>query len=221
MNVLIIGNGFDRKIGLKTDFLSFIDWMKKRGYGVGDRFRKQSEKINFPFITHPGQTRIDNYTKFKGVHIQYAGEIFTIRNWTVDKNLDESTESRLSNDLLYLLPEITGNETLSKTSQPNIWYCFIQLLLFQSKTNLLDISASEFTQYINTNGNWVDLEGLIQKSIEVRVTQDHFRDGIFSITNHFDVFSLANLLLLDIKDHRQKAKGEIYKAVWLDFLEFK
>ena len=43
MRVLIVGNGFDRKIGLKTDYISFLDWMQEKGYGVGERFAEYSK----------------------------------------------------------------------------------------------------------------------------------------------------------------------------------
>jgi hypothetical protein len=41
-HVLFVGNGFDRKIGLKTDYISFLEWMKKEGYGVGENFKENS-----------------------------------------------------------------------------------------------------------------------------------------------------------------------------------
>ncbi len=219
MNVLIVGNGFDRKLGLKTDYISFLDWMQEKGYGVGQKFAEYSKKIHFPHL-ETSDSRIKEYKEF-APQTQFEGEKFNILNPTDAKYFEELKESYLANSLLYVLPEITSKNPPANTKHPNIWYSFIQLLRYQKKNKLLDINTSRFEKYLGDEGNWVDIEGLIQKSIETRIQNDYFKAGIFSISGYFDVFSLANLLLMDLNENRQKPKEEIYALVWEDFLEFK
>lgn len=219
MRVLIVGNGFDRKLGLKTDYISFLDWMQEKGYGVGERFAEYSKKIHFPYL-QTSDSRIKEYKEF-APQAQFEGEIFNILNPTSVKYFQESKESYLANSLLYVLPEITSNNPPANTKHPNIWYSFIQLLRYQKKNKLLDINTAGFEKCLCDEGNWVDIEGLIQKSIETIIQQGHFKGGIFSISSHFDVFSLANLLLMDLNKNHQIPKEEVYALVWKDFLEFK
>jgi len=219
MRVLIVGNGFDRKLGLKTDYISFLDWMQKNGYGVGERFAECSNKIRFPFL-EASDSRINEYKEF-AKSTQFEGEKFNILNPIQGNYFQESNESFLANSLLYVLPEIISKNNPQKTKHPNIWYTFIQLLRYQKKNKLLEINTSRFDKYLGDEGNWVDIEGLIQKSIETRILKDYFKQGIFSIANYFDVFSLANLLIMDLKESRQRSKEEVYELVWKDFSEFK
>ena len=218
MRVLLVGNGFDRKLGLKTDYISFLDWMQEQGYGVGEKFAQYSKKLHFPHLETG--SRIEEYKQF-GRSIQFEEEKFNILNPTHLNNFDESKESHLANSLLYVLPEITSKNISAIRKHPNIWYSFIQLLRYQKKDKLLEINTARFERFLCDEGNWVDIEGLIQKSIETRTLQERFSGGIFSISSHFDVFSLANLLSMDLNQSRQWPKEEIYKLVWEDFLEFK
>ncbi len=219
--VLIIGNGFDRKLGLKTDYVSFLDWMKKEGYGVGSNFKERSEKIEYNLGYDTTVSRIQLYKEFSSKSIDFLGKKFNIRNPISGNYFNEPTENKLANDLLYLLPEIIGNTSLIKTKEANIWFSFIQLLCYEKEHRLLKLDISKFEKYLGAEGNWVDIEGLIQKSIEVRVQHDYFKQGIFSIVNYFDIFSLANLLTIDISENHQKTKEKIYELVWNDFLDFK
>ena len=220
MQVLIVGNGFDRKIGLKTDYNSFLDWMREKGYGVGQRFSEYSNKINSHFLAQ-SESRIKDYKSFAYKSFEFSGERFNILNEKTTKHFEEQDESYLANCLLFLLPEITNNNTPYNTKNPNIWYCFIQLLRHQKQHNLFNIDVSKFEKYIGEEGNWVDIEGLIQKSIESRIQEDYYKAGIFSLSRYFDVFSLANLLVMDLNENHQRPKEDIYKLVWTDFLEFK
>lgn len=219
MRVLIVGNGFDRKIGLKTDYISFLDWMQEKGYGVGEKFTEYSKKIHFPYL-ETSDSRIKEYKEF-APQTQFEGGTFNILNPIQSNYFQEPKESYLANSLLYVLPEIISKNNPPITKHPNIWYSFIQLLRYQKKNELLDINTSRFEKYLGDEGNWVDIEGLIQKSIETRIQQDYFKGGIFSVSAYFDVFSLANLLLMDLNESRQRPKKEVYELVWNDFLEFK
>ena len=118
---------------------------------------------------------------------------------------------------MFILPQIVGSGNSLKNTKQNIWYTFIQLLRFQKTNKILDINTTLFQNLLCDEGNWVDIEGLIQKSIETRTQTDHFKAGIFSISNYFDIFSLANLLVMDLNDNHQRPKEEIYKLVWTNF----
>jgi Bacteriophage abortive infection AbiH len=221
MNVLIVGNGFDRKLGLKTDYFSFLEWMKKEGYGVGSKFLGYSEKIYLRNINSPFEGRLQDYKDFADISENFRGEKFNIQNLPQNKYFDVPQENFMANSFLYLLPEIISDNIQSKTENPNIWYTFIQLLQYEKKHKLFNLNISNFEKYLGDEGNWVDIEGLIQKSIEIRIQQDYYKQGIFSISNYFDVFSLANLLVMDINKNHQRRKEDIYEIVWRDFLEFK
>lgn len=223
MNILIIGNGFDRKLGMKTDYISFLEWMREEGYGVGRRFNGYSMDVDFRSVPSYYPSRLQVFKNYMDSSMDLVGEKFEFRNFSSVNNFDESTENDLAGKLQYLLPEITGSKSKNfpKNEKANIWYTFIQLLRFQKEHGILNIDISKFSEYLNPDGNWVDVEGLIQKSIELRVEKDYYKNGVFSISNHFDVFSLANYLSLDIKERHQMKKEEIYEIVWNDFIEFK
>ena len=78
-----------------------------------------------------------------------------------------------------------------------------------------------FEVFLNDDGKWIDIEGLLQKSMQIRIQEEKFKTGIFSLTNHFDIFSLANCLLNEGFVIHQKEANKIYDLVWNDFLEFK
>lgn len=221
MNILIVGNGFDRKIGLKTDYISFLDWMKEEGYGVGTRFFQNSEKIDYANNNFSFQNRLQCYKSFLNTPTDFIGVKFNIQNQSSVKYFEEPAENKIANNLLYLLPEIISGNKPQKTEKANIWYSFIQLLRYQKTNNLFITDISRFGNYLCEEGNWVDIEGLIQKSIEIRIQNDYYVSGIFSVARYFDIFSLANLFTMDINETYQRSKEEIYDIVWQDFLEFK
>ncbi len=222
MDVLIVGNGFDRKLGLKTDYISFLQWMKSKGYGVGNQFKNNSDKIDTPYRKSPTETRLAHLKTLNHRDHDFSGVKFNIRNKNGENHFHEQEERFYANAILYLLPQITNsNQRECISNKANIWYCFLQLLLFEENNKVFNLDTRHFTSYLDCNGNWVDVEGLIQKSIEVRINEAYYNSGIFSIKSYFDVFSLANLLSIDINDTFQKPKEEIYNIVWNDFLEFK
>ena len=221
MNLLIVGNGFDRKIGLKTDYISFLEWMKNEGYGMGSRLKKAADSIiNYNIINFKSKADLvkNNFFTYDTFKTKY----FNLRNPNGLKIFDDEQENKLSNQLLYALPEILNTrEDNIKDVEPNIWYCFMQILLFEKKNRVFNINISRFESFINENGKWIDIEGLIQANVYLRIMEDYYKDGFFSLTEHFDVFSLAHHFTLNNTNLYQRGKEDIYEIVWKDFLEFK
>ena len=215
-----MGNGFDRKLGLNTDYLSFLDWLKEKGEGVGEDFRKASGSlINTHYFGNVG--RLKSFVVNPEVISLLSGNRFKLKNHPSTNYFDEVTETKFANKLLYLLPDIVEKSEGQKSVAPGIWYTFIQLLLFEKKEKILKLDTSKFAPYLGDEGNWIDIEGLIRRNIETRTLKDYFRDGAFSISSHFDVFSLANLLIKDIETPFYETREKIYEIVWEDFLNFK
>lgn len=168
--VLIIGNGFDRQLGLKTDYFSFLDWLQLKGFGIDQKFSEISQSMslgevnNGIFNTFPrvAETNQEYYAR----NITRIGKkSLRFDSFSNSQYLPDNFQYK---EIYFCLPFIIGQTSFIST-KPNVWYCFFQLVRHAKTLEQLKLELSRYlipyTKLMSIQGNWIDLEGIIKEAI--------------------------------------------------------
>jgi len=221
--VLIIGNGFDRQIGLQTDYFSFLDWMQKKGYGVDQKFHDISSKMTLGvtldsrFAIYP-RNNLSNEKYYEKYEKGQFKSTFKFENY---HNSQFLTDADWCKEIYFFLPVILNQPSFTQP-KPNVWYCFFQLLRFSHK-------LKPYANFMNIQGNWIDLEGIIKEAIAEILPESQAGNRGFSIVHFCATLILPSTLVSPqngwntaIKNDFIKYNIEKIKELLIDdFLELK
>jgi len=219
-NILILGNGFDRQLGLKTDYISFLDWIEEQNYsdkGVANLVNNMSH-MDKPIgsVSEATDFILSLFNKTDSIEIQIFRE-------SLFHSVVRTKEQDYSLQLIRLI--ILGKQKFPigwDFSKQNIWYSYFNFLrkfVSLPKENEENVFNVLFTECINSEGRWIDLETLIE--LNVRHIINH--PDIIS-ANYINICTFTRYLLLcdgELRSANADLKKEIDKLLWDDFIEFK
>lgn len=151
-NVLFIGNGFDRALGLKTDYVSWINY-----YWSGISFSDEIEDFDLRLIYYFDKHK-DDPNPFLLNELQPPVKENEYKYF--DKIYSEKFKIYYDKDFRNI-----GKESLStwkrNLKEYNLWMVYFRYLQ-TLKENSIDYCE---TEYIDKKGNWLDIETTIENII--------------------------------------------------------
>lgn len=239
-DLLIIGNGYDRYLGLKTDYCSFLDWLTSQGYGATRQFFDTKESLRI--LVNNGNSYSALRYEYELLGLKYYDSVLhryqsgkvklqiesRNRNYEILKQNFEIPRYQKMAEFYLALPEGIHQEKYATKS--NLWHIVFQIIRKSNEFSHYDWYFEKFklyTKHIDMNGTWISLETMCKTGIkflshENTISEYSIIDFAFYYMLASDKLFLQNTRSRDcINESITIHKNEILNFILSEFIEFK
>ncbi len=216
-NVLIIGNGFDRQLGLKTDYISFLDWIDAKGeyfeeviFEGANMFKEWLLETNHE-VNEEWIEIFINIVKNHGKEINGAKRFLDkIKvKYHIPNNYSDVLKTKGRENIIRFLLPLTNRKIFNNHKpKTNLWFSYFNYL--RRYKNIDPNLNFIFKEFLGENGQWIDLETLIEKNIisDIKILTKSGAD--------LTILNFAGYVLND-----KLTDNDIKEKLWNDFKDFK